>query len=32
MSKSLQLGRFKWLDPAKFNVGKYDDTVQEVTV
>lgn len=24
MSKSLPTGKFKWLDPAKFNFNKYD--------
>ena len=25
MSKPLPTVRFKWLDPAKFNLDKYDD-------
>ena len=25
MSKSLPMGGFKWLDPAKFNLDKYDN-------
>ena len=25
MSKSLLTGEFKWLDPGKFNLDKYDD-------
>ena len=25
MSKSLPSGGFKWLDPAKFSLNKYDD-------
>ena len=27
MSKSLPMGRFKWLDPAKFHLDKYDNSL-----
>ena len=30
MSKCLSTGRLKWLDPAKFDLDKYDDSCLEV--
>ena len=31
MSKFIQIGEFKGLDPGKFNLDKYDDKIPEVS-